>query len=75
MHLSVSTVPAAMLPRFNDVLTEYRNDRQTTRSRLYYEMIEDVFLTQEEEQETPELIDKNLSNFIPLLNLERGGTQ
>jgi membrane protease subunit HflK len=61
--------------RFNDVLTEYRNDRQTTRSRLYYEMIEDVFLTQEEEQETPELIDKNLSNFIPLLNLERGGTQ
>jgi len=63
--------------RFNNVLAEYRNDPQTTRTRLYYEMIEDVFLpsqdaagTDIEGRSVPDLIDRNLSNFIPLLNLD-----
>jgi membrane protease subunit HflK len=62
--------------RFNNVLAEYRNDPQTTRTRLYYEMIEDVFLPTQDAsgddemgRSVPELIDRNLSNFIPLLNL------
>ena len=53
--------------RFNSVLTEYRADPGTTRTRLYYEMVEDVFRGEEE----TELIDRNLQNFLPLLNLER----
>jgi membrane protease subunit HflK len=73
--------------RFNNVLSEYRNDPQTMRTRLYYEMIEDVFLPEQDAsgddvmgREVPELIDRNLSNFIPLLNLQRdaaaqGGVQ
>lgn len=73
--------------RFNQVLAEYNRDPATTRTRLYYEMVEDVFAgttaTSTDGQpvdqvETPELIDRNLSNFIPLLNLERapqGGVQ
>lgn len=67
--------------RFNNVFTEYRNDPNTTRTRLYYEMIEDVFLPTEdaagdevEGQEIPNLIDRNLSNFIPLLNLQENQT-
>jgi modulator of FtsH protease HflK len=66
--------------RFNNVLAEYRNDPQTMRTRLYYEMIEDVFLPSQDAsgdditgREVPELIDRNLSNFIPLLNLQRDG--
>ncbi|MEE8441603.1 MAG: FtsH protease activity modulator HflK, partial [Spirochaetia bacterium] len=51
--------------RFNEVLVQYRLDPQTTRTRLYYEMIEDVFKGDEQIQ----LIDRNLTNFIPLLNL------
>ncbi len=66
--------------RFTNVLTEYRNDEQTMRTRLYYEMVEDVFLPAQDAsgdditgREVPELIDRNLSNFIPLLNLQRDG--
>jgi membrane protease subunit HflK len=62
--------------RFNEVLARYRLDPRTTRTRLYYEMIEDVF----EDETSVELIDRNLRNFIPLLNLGEqqdatGGTQ
>ena len=61
--------------RFDEVLTQYRLDPRTTRTRLYYEMIEDVFAGEEQVQ----LIDRNLSNFIPLLNLSQeplpGGQQ
>jgi membrane protease subunit HflK len=56
--------------RFQSVLTEYRRDRNTTRTRLYYEMIEDVF----KNEKGVDLIDKSLKNFIPLKNLD-GGTQ
>ncbi len=57
--------------RFISVLGEYRKAPNITRKRLYYEMVEDVFT-----QEGVELVDKNLSNFIPFLNLNsntRGG--
>ncbi len=58
--------------RFKAVLQEWRQDPQTTRTRLYFEMIENVF--SEATDET--LIDKNLDNFLPLLNLgEQGGQQ
>jgi membrane protease subunit HflK len=58
--------------RFNSVLQEWRQDPQTTRTRLYFEMIESVF--SEDTQES--LIDRNLDNFLPLLNLgEQGGQQ
>jgi membrane protease subunit HflK len=57
--------------RFNAVLVEYRADPQTTRTRLYYEMVENVFNAEEQS----ELVDRNLSNFIPLLNLQRENAQ
>jgi membrane protease subunit HflK len=67
--------------RFNNVLTEYRDEPETMRTRLYYEMIEDVFLPTQDAQgddladrQVPDLIDRNLSNFIPLLNLQQNGT-
>jgi membrane protease subunit HflK len=54
--------------RFVSVYDEYRKAPDVTRDRLYYEMMEQVF-----SNETGiELIDRELSNFIPLLNL---GTQ
>lgn len=55
--------------RFNAVLREYLNDPNTTRTRLYYEMVEDVFNSKTAETT---LIDKGLQNFIPLLNLNQG---
>ncbi|MFP4374212.1 MAG: FtsH protease activity modulator HflK [Spirochaetaceae bacterium] len=56
--------------RFNEVLTEYQADPQTTRTRLYYEMVESAF----DEAEASELVDRNLDNFLPLLNLQREGS-
>jgi membrane protease subunit HflK len=56
--------------RFDQVLTEYQADPQTTRTRLYYEMVENAF----GEAEGSELVDRNLDNFLPLLNLQREGT-
>ncbi len=55
------------IARFNSVLTEYQADPQTTRTRLYFEMMEDVFA----DAEDTELIDRNLQNFLPLLNMNR----
>ena len=51
--------------RFNAVLVEYQKDRAIMRSRLYYEMVEDVFRNEKDVN----LIDRNLRNFIPLQNL------
>ncbi len=51
--------------RFDAVLEQYNLDPQTTRTRLYYEMVEDVFSGDHGEN----LIDRNLNNYIPLLNL------
>jgi membrane protease subunit HflK len=51
--------------RFNEVLAQYRLDPRTTRTRLYFEMVEDVF----QGEENVQLIDRNLQNFLPLLNI------
>ena len=60
--------------RFNSVRAEYAKNPDVTRTRLYIEMIEDVFAL----EEGTDLIDRNLSNFIPLKTLQgqiQGGTQ
>ena len=57
--------------RFNSVYDEYRKSKDITRSRLYIEMIEEVFKSEEK----TDLIDKNLDNFLPLKNLQSGGTR
>ncbi len=61
--------------RFIEVLEEYKRNPSVTRTRLYFEMFEAVFV---DAAENTDLIDKNLSNFIPfksLSELERGGAQ
>ena len=54
--------------RFLKVLEEYNRNPQVTRSRLYYEMFENVF----KEAGGTELIDKSLKNFIPFKSLSGG---
>ena len=54
--------------RFNSVYAEYSKAPEVTKQRLYYEMIEDVF----KGEKNVELIDKHLSNFLPLKNLGGG---
>jgi len=54
--------------RFNRVLDEYNRNPGVTRTRLYYEMYEDVF----KDARGVELIDKNLRNFIPFKSLPPG---
>ncbi|MDR0312052.1 MAG: FtsH protease activity modulator HflK [Treponema sp.] len=51
--------------RFNAVYEEYRLSSDVTRRRLYYEMIEDVF----KDLRGTTVIDRNLDNFLPLMNL------
>ena len=60
--------------RFNSVLAEYIKSEDVTRTRLYIEMIEDVFAN----AEGTDLIDRNLQNFIPLKTFQdqiAGGAQ
>ena len=60
--------------RFLAVYGEYRKSPKITRTRLYYEMIEEVF----KKTEDTDLIDKNLKNFIPFKPLtkdKQGGDQ
>ena len=62
------------IARFARVLTEYNRSPGVTRTRLYYEMFEEVF----KDAENVDLIDKNLGNFIPfkaLGSVPAGGTQ
>jgi membrane protease subunit HflK len=54
--------------RFNAVYDEYRRSPEVTRQRLYYEMIEDVF----NNEEGMKIVDRNLRNFLPMLNLGGG---
>jgi membrane protease subunit HflK len=56
--------------RFNRVLDEYNRNPGVTRTRLYYEMFEDVF----KDQKGVELIDKSLKNFIPFKPLGGSST-
>ncbi|MCL2067013.1 MAG: FtsH protease activity modulator HflK [Treponema sp.] len=51
--------------RFNSVYNEYRLAPEVTRQRLYYEMIEEVFRN----EEGMAIIDRNLDNFLPMMNL------
>jgi len=55
--------------RFNSVYNEFRNAREVTRQRLYYEMIEEVF----KDEKGVRMIDRNLDNFLPMLNM--GGSR
>jgi len=57
------------IARFNSVFEEYRRAPEVTRQRLYYEMIEEVF----KEEDGMTIIDRNLRNFLPLMNL--GGSR
>jgi membrane protease subunit HflK len=54
--------------RFNAVFLEYSRAPEVTRQRLYYEMIEEVF----KNEEGMTLIDRNLRNFLPLMNVSGG---
>lgn len=56
--------------RFNSVLSEYQRAPDVTRQRLYYEMVEEVFKA----EEGTVIIDRNMRNFLPLMNLQ-GGTR
>jgi membrane protease subunit HflK len=51
--------------RFNSVYEEYRRAPEVTRQRLYYEMIEEVF----KDEKNMTIIDRNLQNFLPLMNM------
>ncbi len=61
--------------RYVHLYEEYRKSPEVTRTRLYYEMFEEVF----KDAEGTDLIDKNLTNFIPLKQLGQelslGGNQ
>jgi len=57
--------------RFNSVYTEFSRAPEVTRQRLYYEMIEEVF----KDEKGMTIIDRNLDNFLPLMNLQRGGAR
>jgi membrane protease subunit HflK len=54
--------------RFNSVYAEYQRAPEVTRQRLYYEMIEEVF----KDEKGMTLVDRNLRNFLPLMNLQGG---
>jgi len=51
--------------RFISVFTEYSRAPDVTRQRLYYEMIEEVFMNETDMT----IIDRNLNNFLPLMNV------
>jgi membrane protease subunit HflK len=51
--------------RFNAVYDEYQRSPDVTRQRLYYEMVEEIF----KGEENVVIIDRNLRNFLPLMNL------
>jgi modulator of FtsH protease HflK len=63
--------------RFLSILEEYQFSPETTRTRLYYETMEEIFSG----EEGTDLIDKNLGNFIPLKTFQdqaqqtTGGTE
>ncbi len=56
--------------RFRAVYNEYRKNEEVTKARLYIEMIEEVF----SQEEGTDLIDRNLSNFIPIKSLQGQAT-
>ncbi|MDR3019280.1 MAG: FtsH protease activity modulator HflK [Treponema sp.] len=57
--------------RFNSVYDEYRRSPEVTRQRLYYEMVEEVF----KNEENMTIIDRNLRNFLPMMNVTGAAVQ
>lgn len=59
--------------RFAAVLEEYKKYPEITRDRLYYEMIEKVFIN----TGNADIVDKNLKNFVPFKSVGQtaGGAQ
>lgn len=55
--------------KFKSIYAEYRKNPSITRKRMYYEMMESLA----KDSKDTELIDKDLSNFIPFKSL--GGVQ
>lgn len=55
--------------RFNSVYTEYVKAPDITKRRLYLETLDKVF----ENNENLIIVDKNLKNFLPLKDLNKGG--
>lgn len=56
--------------RFNAVLKEYRRSPQVTRERLYIEGVEGFL-----KKNNPQIIGKNVSNFLPIQNVTQGGVK
>ncbi len=56
--------------KFVSIYAEYKNNPSITRKRMYYEMMEDLV----KNSESIELIDKELTNFVPFKSLN-GGVQ
>lgn len=58
--------------KFLAIYKEYRRNPSITRKRMYYEMMEELARTSDQ----TELIDKDLTNFIPFKSLNKvGGNQ
>jgi modulator of FtsH protease HflK len=57
--------------RFAQVYAEYKKSPDITRQRLYFEMVEQVF----GDTAGTQLIDKKLSNFLPLKNITSAPAQ
>ncbi|MCQ2603835.1 MAG: FtsH protease activity modulator HflK [Spirochaetia bacterium] len=53
--------------RFDAVYAEYVKSKDITKTRLYIEMIEDVF----KGDKAGDLIDRDLENFLPLKNMQQ----
>ncbi|GAB6090475.1 FtsH protease activity modulator HflK [Spirochaeta dissipatitropha] len=57
--------------RFSAILQEYRVQPQITRTRLYNELMEGIFT----DVDNLNMIDRNFTNLLPLLNLDGGTVQ
>lgn len=57
--------------RFVSVYDQYKLNQEVTKTRLYIEMVEEVF----GKAADTDLIDKNLGNFVPFKSLQSGGVQ
>lgn len=62
---------AGDIARFEQILTEYKKAPQVTKTRMFLEMWEEVFGSS---AEPTDLIDKNITNFLPFKQLQ-GGVQ
>jgi len=51
--------------RFDSVYAEYRKAPDVTKKRLYYEMMEEIFI----DEKNIDLIDRSLQNVLPIKNI------